>query len=217
MRVVVIGLLMLAACLIQPAQAAERVSPELAAAREALYAEDSAVIGADKDVLAEAINDLIIHELHRVQIAVERWSVDNSPFPPPELAVYPLSVNQLVHPLAEYESDRYIEPGFYMNPHGLAAPGEPTAMCVPLGWSELSPGNFSYLTQINEYTGEATGYIIVGYGPTEDSPFDLDGDGRPEGVIIILSSGNLDFNEPQTLYDSGREISWNPLTLDNAE
>ena len=88
-------------------------------------------------------------------------------------------------------------------------------MCVPFGWHELSPGNFSYLTQINEYTGEATGYVIVGYGPTQDSPWDLDGDGQPEGAIIVLASGNLDYGVPLRLYDSGREVVVQLVDLDD--
>ncbi|GEM_PF-3335315 len=187
------------------AYAAEKVWPELAAAREAVLGEDSALLG-DEDALSEAIIELIRAELHRVQIAVERWGVDNSPYPPAELGIYPLSVNQLVHPWAEYDDESYIEPGFYANPLSPGEEGQPNAMCVPFGWHDLSPGNFSYLTQINEYTGEATAYVIVGYGPTQASERDLDGDGLTEGAVIILVGGNPEWGESLTLYDSGRRL-----------
>lgn len=194
------------------AQAAERVNEELAAAREVVLGEDSARTG--DDALSEAIIELIKAELHRVQLAVERWGVDNSPYPPAELGIYPLSVNQLVHPWPAYEVGPYIEPGFYVNPLSRGEEGQPSAMCVPFGWHELSPGSFSYLTQINEYTGEATGYVLVGYGPTQDSQSDLDGDGEPEGVVIVLASGNLDYDVPLKLYDSGRQVTLQLVDLE---
>ena len=188
------------------ARASERVNEDLAAARQAVYGQDS-VRTEGKDALNEAIIDLIKHELHRVQLAIERWGVDNSPYPPLELRILPHCVNQLVHPLPKYDVGPYIEPGFYANPLSPGEPGQPSAMCVPFGWSELSPGNFSYLTQINEYSEDVTGYVLVGYGPTRDSKWDLDGDGQPEGAVIVLGSGNLDYSQPLTLYDCGRVVT----------
>ncbi len=163
------------------------------------------------EALDRAAVELLKAELHYVQLAAERYAVDNSPTQAMEDNVFPFSVNELCAPMWWPPQDRfinYIDPGFYPNPVQASSDTERNAQCVPFGWNDtLSPGNFSYLTQYNKDSGKVDGYLILGYGPTRESGKDVDGDGAPDGVIIMLGSYNIDWTQPLTLFDNGREVT----------
>jgi hypothetical protein len=163
------------------------------------------------ETLDQAAVELLKEELYYVQLQTERYSVDNSDNPSKECDTYPFSVNELCAPSwSAYRKDyiNYIMPGFYPNPFISTETTERNAQCVPFGWNDaLSPGNFSYLSRYNKDTGKVDGYFLLGYGPTRESGKDVDGDGAPDGVIIMLSSGNMDWSQPLTLFDNGREVT----------
>jgi hypothetical protein len=153
-------------------------------------------------------------ELHSVQLAAERYSIDNSDNLGEESDTYPFSVNQLVAPLWWPPQDRfinYIDPGFYPNPFISTEATERNAQCVPFGWNDAqSPGNFSYLSRYNKDTGKVDGYVILGYGLAHESGMDVDGDGALDGVVLVLYSSTL-YGTPAgtslSLFDNGREVT----------
>ena len=166
-------------------------------AEDALAQQTGALSGLDS-AQTEAAIAVVKQQLHGVQLALERWSVDDPGY------FYPESINQLVVPWEKSRS--YLPTGFYDNPFTAAGEDETDAMCVPFGWSELAPGNFSYLAQYDR-KGHATGYLLVGYGLERESKWDLDGDGEPEGIILILSAGKLDWQTSSQFYDAGRKLT----------
>ncbi|HES58730.1 MAG TPA: hypothetical protein ENO21_04805 [Firmicutes bacterium] len=203
MRYVVIAAVVLV--LLASASAAQDWSDEEAASRADFFAAlaDGTLTG---DALREAQIEQVQNGVDDVQLRVERWYVDNSDGPYPEGNKYPHSVNQLVVPTVWADSmSAYAQPGFYPNPVTAGGPEEFDAVCVPFGWDERSPGNYSYLTAYDEQ-GIVRDYVIVGYGPTRDSKYDLDGDGLPEGVVLIVSSGELDWDNLPVMYDGGRLV-----------
>lgn len=197
------------------ALAVEAVTPELAALREAVRTTGPAPDAMDSSARTQLYTELLYGELGRLQVAIERWSLDHAPSPGSGSPRYPLSINELVRGWEGREP--YIEPGIYPNPFDEEAADQASAICVPFGWSELAPGNFSYLTHVDPATGEVDSYVLVGYGPTIDSGWDLSGDFKPEGALVVLASGNFDFSQTMTLYDSGRQVHWQAVSIETEE
>lgn len=166
--------------------------------------------GEPVDPLADAQLKLVKNGLHNVQLAIERYGIDHSIGTKPDFeSRYPHSLSQLVRKQG-INNLPYIEPGFYHNPYAPGEAGELNAMQVPFGWGEATVGNFSYLTQYNE-DGEVVAYVLVGYGPlTGVETFSITADDQPDGIIVTMTSGNVDHSTPQEFYDNGRlvEISW---------
>jgi hypothetical protein len=129
-------------------------------------------------------------QLHGLQLALMRWSVDNSrefgvpggPLPTAFAGFFPDSLASLV-------MEGYITPGFYPNAYSGDPEAKWNALNVPFGWSEIAPGNFTYLKHYNA-EGRVDDHILVGYGPSADGGTDVDGDGRLDGAIITLASTN---------------------------
>ena len=163
------------------------------------------------DALDEAAVALLKEELHYVQLQLERYSVDYTPQDEMEVRVYPYSINELCAQIwSGYRRNlvSYLMPGLYPNPLRSNEATERNAQCVPFGWDDtLSPGNFSYLTRYDQESGKVDGYLILGYGPTRDSGMDVDSDGTPDGVIIMLGSHDIDWTQPLTLFDNGRLVT----------
>jgi hypothetical protein len=115
--------------------------------------------------------------LHGVQLGLERYSVDD----PDEH--YPESIDVLIR-------EGYLVPGMYVNPVTSVDGLYPNARDVPFGWSNIAPGNFTYLKKYDQH-GKVIGYAIVGYGATLDPAHfsDWNRDGFDDGKIIILESG----------------------------
>ena len=141
-------------------------------------------------VLDSALKDqalaLAKQDVHQVQLFIERYGVDNQ-WPDPrtqeDVSHYPQHINQLV--IGKYS---YAKPGFYANPYTANAPEELNAQEVPFSWTEQSPGNFSYLQRYDEF-GDILAYMLILWGPTADSGFDITGDGQPDGAVMTLESG----------------------------
>jgi hypothetical protein len=66
---------------------------------------------------------------------------------------------------------------------------------LPLGWTAQAPGNFTYLYQTDD-AGRAIHYLLAFYGQTPDTGIDVDGDGQPDGVMMTLSDGTADHEDP---------------------
>ena len=134
-------------------------------------------------------------ELHSVQLWLERWAVDH------EVADgddgrhwgnnYPAALSQLMQQPCCSEHPGYGgygAPGFYPNPFGDGDGSSNDARCVPFGWTAEAVGNFSYITQYNEL-GNVCAYVLIGYASSADTGHDIDGDGSPDGVVIMLAGG----------------------------
>jgi hypothetical protein len=169
-------------------------------------------------------------EMHNLQLAVERWSVDH------ELSDadrerswgnnYPKSLSQLLqeHCCSEHSNSKpYSAVGFYPNPFSAGSASELNAMQVPLGWTEDAVGNFSYITQYNEL-GNVCAYVMIAWGADPTGGNDIDGDGESDGTVLIVAGGEpLDesgmarrhWSEEQReaarifYYDNGRRIELN--------
>jgi len=169
------------------------------------FASKAAMDGELDEAMTDQAISMVKQQLHSIQLGLERWSVDD-----PD-GFYPHSINQLVSPMGEWDS--YLPAGFYANPFTAGSADELDAMCVPFGWSELAPGNFSYLTHYDEQ-GNVTSYMLIGYGPERDRGWDLDGDGEPEGMIITLSTGQLGRKGKRNFYDNGRMLTLEHIAAD---
>jgi hypothetical protein len=174
---------------------------------------EARMLGADPDYYAAkalhgldiaAANAKTIEVLHYIQLAVERYSIDNND-------MYPESIDTLVQ-------QGYLLPGLYINPvassDGLAL----NAKDVPFGWSEIAPGNFTYLKKYNS-DGDVVAYLLVAYGADTTHPGsggvnDVNLDGKPDGVILMLwtamtkEDGTAAFiNGPNELLAHGEKVS----------
>ncbi|MEZ5339289.1 MAG: hypothetical protein R3F46_13650 [bacterium] len=134
-------------------------------------------------------------ELHSIQLWLERWAVEH------DLTDeagdrswgnnYPPALSQLMQQscCGEHPAHRaYGEPGFYPNPFVEGDGSSNNARCVPFGWTAEAVGNFSYITQYNEL-GNVCAYVLIGYDGSADGGHDIDGDGVPDGVVIMLAGG----------------------------
>lgn len=146
---------------------------------------EARLLGYDPDYfVAKSVHGLNVDEanartkqlLHAIQLAVERYSIDNDDF-------YPESIDMLVQ-------QGYLLPGLYINPVTSADGRWLNARDVPFGWSDVAPGNFTYLKKYNE-RGEVIGYVLVGYGADRENlgsggVKDVNLDGKPDGSVIML-------------------------------
>lgn len=134
-------------------------------------------------------------ELYNVQLWLERWAVDHQVEDGNTERHwgnnYPSSINQLMqspccpeHP----QGGSYGVPGFYPNPYTNAGSNGHNALCLPFGWTSQHAGNFSYITQYNEL-GNVCAYVLLGYADDRHAGHDIDGDGKPDGVVIMLAGG----------------------------
>jgi len=83
----------------------------------------------------------------------------------------------------------------------------PNAREVPFGWSDIAPGNFTYLKRYDA-KGHVVGYMLVGYAATPESAdrIDMDQNGETDGAIIVLVSGIRDATGAVGLQDSPQEL-----------
>jgi hypothetical protein len=153
---------------------------------EAFFAAKAAAGGVLDTALQQQALALAKQDVHQVQLFIERYGVDNE-WPDPstqeDVSHYPQHINQLV--IGKYP---YGQPGFYANPFTANSADELNAQEMPFGWTEQSPGNFSYLQRYDEY-GDILAYMLILWGPTADSGFDITGDGKPDGAVMTLESG----------------------------
>lgn len=154
----------------------------------------------------ELTRQYILEQVHWVQLGVERWSVDNSEYNPPavDIRVYPYSLDQLVHPWSKNTS--YLDPGLYPNPYTASGADDYDAQPVPPVWSPDSAGNFSYLTKYNTETGAVEDYLLIAYGPDQDTNLSLmvNGELLP-GVILYTSPSTLDLLNGAEMYCGGQK------------
>ena len=132
-------------------------------------------------------------ELHRLQLELERFSVDHRVGDEPGEVFYPANLSLLTMGscCAEHQGGgAYIDSGFYPNPWTAGSVDERNAMCVPCGWTKQAVGNFSYLCQFDDATN-VVAYALLAWGPDEHGGLDVDGDGRPDGAVLMLCSGGL--------------------------
>jgi hypothetical protein len=169
-------------------------------------AEYFAAVGPGGGDHGELTRQYILDQVHWVQLGVERWSVDNSEYDPPtvDIRVYPYSLDQLVHPWSKYMS--YLEPGLYPNPYTASDEDDYGAQPVPPVWSPASPGNFSYLTKYNTETGAVEDYLLIAYGPDQETDLALlvNGEALP-GVILYTSPSTLDLLNGAEMYCGGQK------------
>ncbi len=152
----------------------------------AAYTPETGLLGADHAYYeakgkhgldAKSANIKVKQLLHAVQLGLERFAVDNP------TGNYPDSIDQLVQ-------QRYLIQGLYINPVTSVNGDVPNARDVPFGWSDVAPGNFTYLKRYDG-SGGVTGYALVGYGASLESAgvADFNADGTHDGTIILLASG----------------------------
>jgi hypothetical protein len=165
------------------------------------YFADKAANGLD----VEAANTKIKQLMHAMQLALERYSVDNP------RRFYPDSIDQLVQ-------QGYLLPGLYINPITSVDGQSRNARDVPFGWSAEARGNFSYLKKYNP-AGDVIGYVLLAYGADPDNlgtggVRDVNLDGKPDGVILMLwtrmtlPDGSIIFEPgPNRLMGHGEEVS----------
>ena len=117
---------------------------------------------------------------HAIQIAVERYGADHQ-------GLYPENTDVLL-------TDGYLE-HFPMN----AFTWEPMIPMIEVDFGSPDyPGNFSYLPYVFE--GEITGYYLLGYTDENEPGQDINADGIPDHVIIVVNShdpGNPDASLPE--------------------
>ena len=191
--------IMLAVCCAHVAAPAQDEQPTLPA--DEFFAAKAEAGGALDQAMTISAVHLAQLGLHTVQVGLELWAVQYGN------GHYPQHVNQMVS-----EPSKSIELGIYANPFTSNAWDHFDAVEVPFGWSEMHPGNFSYL-QIYDESGNVIGYVLLGYGPTRESGQDVDGDGEPDGVILSLASSSEPFpNGLTTFISDGR-----PVTIDMGE
>jgi hypothetical protein len=187
--------------LLLPIAASAQLGPEATQlGADPVYYAAKAANGLD----VEAANAKTKQLLHSMQLAIERYGVDN----PKNL--YPESIDVLVH-------QGYLLPGLYINPVTSVDGLWRNARDVPFGWSAIAPGNFTYLKKYNP-AGEVIGYVLLGYGADPENlgaggVKDVNLDGQPDGVIIMLwtqmtrEDGSVIFeNGPNSLRGHGEEI-----------
>jgi hypothetical protein len=197
---------MLAVCFAHIAAPAQEEEPGIDSAQ--FFAAKAAAGGKLDEALAWQAKDLVMQGVRAVQLAVERYAVDNPG------GFYPQHINQVV--IARLPGGKlsdlaggpgYIAAGFYANPFTANTAEALDAVEVPFGWSDQHPGNFSYLQIYNE-AGNVIGYVLLGYGPTRESGQDVDGDGQPDGVILSLASSSEPFpNGLVTFISDGRPVT----------
>jgi len=133
------------------------------------------------------------YNLHRTQLALERWAADN--------------------PTGEYPADLYavLEAGYLTewpdNPY------LPFRKMLPTKVEDFVPGGIIYVPYEHPYArGGFSAYYLAAYGAVPASGLDLfagpanfnlpqnkwqiQGDGRPEGIIILLAS----YPEPRGIF-----------------
>jgi hypothetical protein len=192
---------MLAVCIAHAAAPAQDDVMALPMSREAFWEAKAAAGGVLDEELARMATAMTVEHMHWLQLSIERYLVDQRG------VSYPQHINQLL--IGEMAT---AEPGIYANPFTSDAAEHRDAVEVPFGWSEMHPGNFSYI-QIYDEAGNVTGYILIGYGPTRESGQDMDGDGQPDGVVISLASSVRPFpNGLASFISDGR-----PVTIDMGE
>lgn len=157
-----------------------------------------------------AATDLAKSQLHNLQLGLERFSVDYSPPDQPGLSWdqqerrYPEAISDLV-------LETYCLPGFYANPFTAASPVALNAHEVPFGWTEQSPGNFTYLKHYTQ-EGNVDGYALILWAAEPGVGNDVDGDGQADGTALVLTSI---FNSPAgkvALYSGSQRVNfdWAP-------
>lgn len=131
------------------------------------------------------VQQYLMNSLAQLQIELERWSIDHSPDGvegeafEDSTCYYPDSMTLLI-------IEGYITDGIYNNP--LRSVNTSEAIEVPFGWSEIAPGNFSYLKHYDD-SAHVIGYILLLYGHASGDGWDITGDGVPDGVIWALRGG----------------------------
>ena len=139
---------------------------------------DEASFFARKAEEPKLVDAMIKARLHQVQLAVERWGVDHSS-PNSDDSTYPMSMDDVVE-------KGYAEKGFYANPITASSLKDRNAQARPFG--QWSAGDFSYVPQVMD--GKCIGYMLVAYGAKPDDGWDVNDDGKNDGVIIVLTSGS---------------------------
>jgi len=170
---------MLAVCFAHVAAPAQEEQPLKPMTEAQFWAAKAAAGGVLNDELTIQAVNMTKQKLHGVQLALERFAVDR-----PD-STYPQHINQVVR-------EGYIDAGFYANPFTAASADARDAVEVPFGWSDQHPGNFSYIQR---------------YDPTREMGQDVDGDGQPDGVIIMLESSMVPFEQlSEDVYSGGRPV-----------
>ncbi len=148
--------------------------------------------------------DLAKTQLHALQLAVERFSVDYSP-PDVEGLSWDQQERRYPEAISALVQETYTLAGFYANPFTAASPIELNAREMPFGWTEDAPGNFSYLKHYSP-AGNVDGYCLLLYAASLDAGRDVTGDGVSDGVALWLSS-NMDLTKPEVFYCGSQRIT----------
>jgi hypothetical protein len=166
---------------------------------------DVHIVGPDKYFSAKQANlpiserdtqELIRQDAHALQLALERWSVDNLPSGSNEVTFYPAGdrldaeLNTWHPQYGSYTGKSGLArgTGFYPNPVTAATQRNFDGVALPFGWSAAAPGNFSYLYQVDEQ-GRTIHYLLLFYGLHQGEGLDVDQDGASDGVLLQLTDG----------------------------
>ena len=154
--------------------------------REEFYAAKAAAGGALDAGLISAAESIAVQNLYlSVQKPLESWIINSYDIS------YPHQIDELLQ-----GQDRYAKPGFCANPFFSSSDMELNTEFLPPGWTKKAPGNFSYLP-VTDASGAVASYELWAYGADGRAGFDVDGDGRGDGVIAILRTGfdNLTYGD----------------------
>ncbi|MCH7472935.1 hypothetical protein IIA79_08300 [bacterium] len=117
--------------------------------------------------------------LHSIQLALERYATDSPG------NVYPLTIRggDAIQGEDELSNNGYM-PSYPVNPIS-----EDSAKMHNIAFGDPDfEGNFTYIPV--ESNGLVKGYYLFGYGFGENDGEDVNGDGKPDHVIAVLSSGS---------------------------
>lgn len=178
---------------------------------EAFFSAKAATGGVLDVALKDQALALAKQDIHQVQLYIERYGFDHGvpgASPDGKVSRYPQHINQLV--IGKYS---YAQPGLYANPYTANSAEELNAQEVPYGWTEQSPGNFSYLQRYDE-NDDILAYILILWGPTANSGLDITGDGEPDGAAMTLENGVTVGSEPpmgpvrgkSVFYSGGKQV-----------
>jgi hypothetical protein len=148
------------------------------------------VVGEEQQAMARALTG---QHLDWIAAALEAYAEAHGS--------YPWSIDQLF-----LEPQHLLLPGLYANPWTAPSIDERDGLALPWGWTELHPGNFSYLQYCGE-DGSVRSFVLVGWGDDPQGGEDLTGDGVGDGVVCLRAATLDKFPDgPWFFFSGGREV-----------
>jgi hypothetical protein len=128
--------------------------------------------------------------LHAIQLALERYGVDHN-------GTYPIDLAALIvkNYMPELPGNAFFNGRNPGTGKKLPVDEEPffrDMRHVRFG-DPLYEGNFTYLPWNITVNGKAAGYYLVAYGSHNTKGQDVDGDGMPDHVILVLNSSPQEY------------------------